>query len=276
MRIDAHQHFWKASRGDYHWMTPEIGVLCHDYLPKNLEPHLRKNRIDKTILVQAAQTVAETDFLLGLSEKHPFIAGVVGWIDMDRDDFPEQLDRYMNNPKFIGLRPMLQDIPEDDWILRPRVVESLKAVAEKDFPFEFLTYTRHLPHVLKVLDRVPHLRAAVDHLSKPGIKTKQMKPWKDLMAEVAGHPNVSCKLSGMITEADWKNWKPDDLKPYVEHIWERFGTDRVMYGSDWPVCLCAGSYDQVIGTLEEILKPRLDPGTSVKVFGENARSFYKL
>jgi L-fuconolactonase len=273
MRIDAHQHFWKADRGDYHWMTPAVPVLCRDYLPEDLQPYLKKHSIDRTILVQAAQTQAETDFLLDLAEQHKFIAGVVGWLDLESPSFAVEFDAYRAKPKFIGIRPMLQDLPDDEWILRPRVMDSLRLLAKHDFPFEFLTYTRHLPHILKVLDQVPGLRAVVDHISKPEIKRKVMEPWRSLMAEVARYPNVWCKLSGMITEADHQSWNADTLAPYVQHVFDCFGPQRVMFGSDWPVCLLAGSYDQVIEALQTILKPRLAQNEA-DVFGENAARFY--
>lgn len=276
MRIDSHQHFWKADRGDYHWMSPAVQVLCRDYLPADLQPLLKKNKIDKTILVQAAQTTAETDFLLELAEQHDFIAGVIGWLDMDSPEFPREIVRYSKKPKFLGVRPMLQDLPDDDWILRPNVVQALKLIAEWDMPFEFLTYTRHLPHVLTVLERVPGLRAVVDHISKPEIKNHKLDPWRSLMTRVADHPNVYCKLSGMITEADHKTWTPDDLRPYVEHVLDSFGVERVMFGSDWPVCLLAGSYDQVAAALQAVVKPRLDKHGESALFGENAARFYKL
>ena len=276
MRIDSHQHFWKATRGDYHWMTPAVPVLCRDYLPEDLRPWLAKNRIDKTILVQAAQTKAETDFLLDLAQKHDFIAGVIGWLDMDSPTFANELELYSRKPKFLGVRPMLQDIADDAWILRPRVLESLKLVAERDMPFEFLTHTRHLPHVLKALEAVPNLRAVVDHVSKPEIKNQKLDPWRSLIVEVAGHPNLHCKLSGMITEANHETWTAEDLRPYVEHVLKCFGFERVMFGSDWPVCLLAGSYDQVIGALQDVLKPHLNERRETVAFGGNAMRFYKL
>lgn len=276
MRIDSHQHFWKAARGDYHWMGPAVPVLCRDYLPEDLRPWLAKNRIDKTVLVQAAQTRAETDFLLDLAQAHDFIAGVIGWLDMDSPTFAAELDLYSKKPKFLGVRPMLQDLEKDDWILRPRVVESLKLISQRDIPFEFLTYTRHLPHVLKALDAVPGLRAVVDHVSKPEIKNRKLDPWRSLISDVAKHPNVHCKLSGMITEADHKTWTAEDLRPYVEHVLNCFGPERVMFGSDWPVCLLAGSYDHVVGALHTILQPRLNEQLEADIFGGNAARFYKL
>jgi L-fuconolactonase len=257
-------------------MSPKVAALCRDYLPEDLRPWLVKNRIDKTILVQAAQTKAETDFLLELSQQADFVAGVIGWLDLESPNFAAELEQYAKKPKFLGVRPMLQDLEQDDWILRPAVLDSLKLIAQCDMPFEFLTYTRHLPHVLKVLDKIPGLRAVVDHISKPEIKRRTLEPWRSLMAEVARHPNIYCKLSGMITEADHQAWTAEDLRPYVEHALQCFGFERVMFGSDWPVCVLAGSYDQVIGALQTILKPQLDEQREADVFGGNAARFYKL
>lgn len=276
MRIDSHQHFWKASRGDYHWMSPAVSVLCRDYMPDDLRPLLAQAGIEKTVLVQAAQTSAETDFLLELASSCDFVAGVVGWLDMESQDFPRHFERYRANPKFIGLRPMLQDIPHDTWILRPAVIDSLKLVAEADFPFEFLTYTRHLPHVRKALDLVPGLRAVIDHISKPEIKVQKMEPWKTLLGEVARYEHVYCKLSGMVTEADHRNWTVEDLRPYVEHAVDCFGWDRVMFGSDWPVCRLAAEYQQVVAALIEALGPHLNDKSERKLFGTNAARFYGI
>jgi L-fuconolactonase len=275
MRIDSHQHYWKPSRGDYRWMTPG-SVLHRDYLPADLRAVLERHNIQKTVLVQAAQTVAETEFLLELAASDESIAGVVGWLDMEAPDFAAQFERFRRNPKFIGLRPMLQDLEDDRWILRPAVVEALRHVARADFPFDFLTYPRHLPFVLQVLDAVPGLRAVIDHISKPDIRAGKLDPWREWMAAAARHPNVFCKLSGMVTEADHQHWRAEDLRPYVEHVAACFGFDRVMFGSDWPVCLLAASYDRVIGALDEILATRLDQDKEKKLFGLNAARFYKL
>jgi L-fuconolactonase len=276
MRIDGHQHFWRVERGDYHWMDASVPVLCRDYLPDDLHPLLEKHAIDRTILVQAAQTVAETDFLLELAAENEFIAGVVGWLDMDDDDFPSQFARYRKNPKFIGLRPMLQDLKNDDWILRPKVLESLRLVAEADFPFEFLTYTQHLPYVLKALEIVGPIRAVIDHVSKPEIRLQKLEPWKTYIAQLAQCRTLYCKLSGMITEADHQNWSVEMLRPYIFHVIDCFGWDRVIFGSDWPVCLLAGSYDQVVQVLTDALATRIGKSEESKLFGENAARFYKL
>jgi L-fuconolactonase len=276
MRIDSHQHYWKPERGDYDWMSPADTVLYRNYLPADLRPSLERHNIRKTIVVQAAPTTAETDFLLQLAATEDSIAGVVGWLDMEDGRFPETLDQYRKKPKFVSIRPMLQDLPDDRWILRPRVLSALRTLAERDVAFDFLTHPRHLPFVLDALEAAPGLRAVIDHISKPAIGTGKLDPWRGWIAEVAQHPNVHCKLSGMITEADHKSWSVDDLRPYVEHITQCFGFDRLMFGSDWPVCLLAGTYDQVIGAVEQILAPQLTEERERMLFGENAMRFYKV
>ena len=276
MRIDGHQHFWRVERGDYHWMDASVPALCRDYLPNDLHPSLIKHAIDRTILVQAAQSIAETDFLLELAAENEFIGGVVGWLDMDNEDFPSQFARYRKKPKFIGLRPMLQDMKDDGWILRPRVLKSLRLVAEADFPFEFLTHTRHLPYVLKALEMVGPMRAVIDHISKPEIRLQKLEPWKTYIAQLARYPNLSSKLSGMITEADHQDWSLETLQPYIDHVVDCFGWDRVIFGSDWPVCLLAGSYDQVVQVLTDALGARMGETEERRLFGENAVRFYKL
>ncbi len=257
-------------------MSPAVQALCRDYLPADLRPSLERHRIDKTILVQAAQTVAETDFLLELATNDDSIAGVVGWLDMEDAGFIQQFQEYRKKAKFIGLRPMLQDLEDDRWILRPQVLHALRIVADADFPFEFLTFPRHLPFVLQALESIPHLRVAIDHISKPEIRAGTLEPWKNCMAQLAGHPNLYCKLSGMVTEADHASWTADDLRPYIGHVVECFGFDRLMFGSDWPVCLLAASYDRVIEAARAILMPVLDEVAERKLFGETAARFYKL
>jgi L-fuconolactonase len=276
MRIDSHQHFWKVGRGEYSWMSPSMTMLCRDYLPDDLRPILQKARIDRTVLVQAAPTTAETDFLLDIADSCDFVAGVVGWLDMESPNFPALFERYRKNPKFIGLRPMIEELADDAWIVRPAVIESLRLVARTGFPFDFLIWPQHLPHVLEALELAPGLRAVIDHIAKPDIKGRLMEPWKSLITKAAAHENLWCKLSGMVNQADKENWKPADLRPYVEHVVDQFGWERVMFGSDWPVCRLAAEYDQLLSALEEILKPGLDEQSEHNVFGANAARFYKL
>jgi L-fuconolactonase len=276
MRIDSHQHYWKVSRGDYHWMSPAIRILHRDDLPPDLLPSLVLHNIQKTIVVQAAQTVAETDLLLDLAAANHSIAGVIGWLDMEDPSFMRKSEQYQENPRFIGLCPMRQDLSDDRWITRPQVLVSLKLLAESNFPFEFLTFPRHLPFVLETLEAVPGLRVVIDHISKPENRAKKFEPWCRWISRLAEHRNLYCRLSGMITETDHRHWSVDDLRPYVEHIVVCFGWDRLMFGSDWPVCLLAGSYDQVVGVLQQFLSPNLDPIAEPKLFGDNAVQFYRL
>jgi L-fuconolactonase len=274
--LDCHHHLWKADRGDYHWMTPAVPILARDYLVEDLKPLLRKAGVDRTILVQAAQTSAETDFLLALAAETDFVAGITGWLDLTDPHFPDHLARHREKPKFVAIRPMLQDIPDDSWILRPIVLANLKHIAEIGFPFEFLTFPRHLPYVLMALEKTPGLHAVIDHLSKPPIASGALEPWASLMARVAEFPNVFCKLSGMVTEANHATWSPQSLKPYVDHIVSVFGVDRVIFGSDWPVCRLAAEYGEVMNALRTILTPQLAAADLDKVFCKNGERFYRL
>lgn len=276
MIIDAHQHFWQVARGDYHWMSPDVGVLYRDYMPEDLRPVLHRAGVGRTVLVQAAETEAETAFLLDLAERTDFVAGVVGWLDFDDAGLPGKLEQLLRRPKFVGLRPMLQDTADDAYILRPRVLDNLRHVASLGLPFDILSFPRHLPHVLKALDRVPDLRAVVDHISKPPIAAGGLDGWAEDMARLAARPNLWCKLSGMVTEADHKAWGPEDLRPFVQHVFDLFGPDRVMFGSDWPVCLRAASYAEVLNALRTLLDPQLDAAAMAKVYGDNAGAFYRL
>jgi L-fuconolactonase len=274
--IDAHHHLWKVSRGDYHWMTPAMPLLARDYLVEDLQPHLRKSGVARTVLIQAAATEAETDFLLELASGTDFVAGVTGWLDLAHPGFPERLAHYRQNPKFVAVRPMLQELSDDAWILRPTVLINLRHLAELRFPFEFLTFPRHLPHVLQALRETPGLHAVIDHLSKPPIASGALEPWAALIGCVAEFPDIHCKLSGMVTEADHARWSPESLAPYIHHVVDVFGVDRLLFGSDWPVCRLAAEYGEVVNALRTVLSARLGPQELRKVFGGNAEQFYGL
>jgi L-fuconolactonase len=277
MILDTHQHFWKANRGDYHWMTPEVKILARDYLPNDLRPELRKAGVSRTILVQAAQTAAETEFLLQLAEETDFVAGVIGWFDLEKENFPLVYEeKCKSHPKLLGIRPMLQDIADDRWIVREQVIKNLSYLADRKIVFEFLTYSRHLPFVLKVLEEVPRLHAVIDHISKPEIKAGTIVPWKDLISQVARHENVFCKLSGMVTEADHQTWNPEHLRPYIEHVLNCFGENRVLFGSDWPVCLLAASYAEVINALRTVVADHLSSSGLARLFSQNGARFYGI
>lgn len=274
MRIDAHQHFWKLSRGDYNWLTKDMKVLYKDYMPKDLLDDLKKHQIDRTILVQAADSIEETYYMFNLMKKHNFIAGVVGWLDFESDDFRTQLQLMMEIDGFVGVRPMLQDIEDDYWVLREKVLENIKILHELQIPLDILIYPRHLKVINKLLKEIPQLKCVINHLAKPKIKDKQFDPWNKEIAEIASNPNVYCKISGVITEADHRFWSKEDCRNYIEHCVDVFSEDRIMFGSDWPVCLQAGSYTDVYKTADSVIKEILSENGREKFYGENAEYFY--
>ncbi len=275
--LDSHHHFWKIDRGDYFWMSPDQEILYRDYLPDDLAPLLRQAGVTRTVLVQAADTEAETDFLLEIADRCEFVAGVCGWLDLDSDGFPARLDHYRGNPRFLSFRPMLQDLEEDDWILRPRVLRNLAYVASVGMRFEFLTKPPQLPHAVEAIRRTPGLRAVINHLSKPLIAEGVFEPWASQIAELRGFPDIYCKVSGMVTEADHQYWTPADLHPYISHVLDVFGQDRVMFGSDWPVALLAASgYGDVVNALRTVVGPLLDLDGHRKLFHDNGVAFYGL
>lgn len=281
MRVDAHQHFWLPDRVEYAWMKPLGGEaarrLVRPVLPAEIEPILAQHGVVQTVLVQAAADEAEADFLLSLAEHHAFIAGVVVWLDMDSADFEQQLTRCAARRKFRGVRPMIQDIEDLGWLRRPLVRRALGVLEERQVCFDFLIKPHQLPATLEVLDAFPKLRAVIDHIAKPDIAGRKHEPWASLLQRVSAHHNVYCKLSGMVTEADHERWTPDDLAPFVAHALACFGPERSMYGSDWPVCTLAGSYDRVLLALEDNLaRLGLGPRDVSAIFADSAREFYRL
>ena len=276
LRIDAHQHYWKINRGDYGWITPDITTLYKDFLPDDLAPHLHEHQIKQTILVQAAPTIEETEFLLGVSNESESVAGVVGWIDLEKPDYQVQFSKFEKHPKFLGFRLMIQDMPDETVVLKKSYLDALRYFAEKDIPIDFLFVHHQLPTVIQLLETVPNLRAVVNHIGKPNIAQQVFEPWKNEISQIAQYKNIYCKLSGMITEADHNQWQLDDFTVYIHHIISEFGMDRIMFGSDWPVCLLAGSYDDVVHILNHALPKDMSESDLNKLFGENARRFYKL
>jgi L-fuconolactonase len=281
MRIDAHQHFWLPDRIKYQWMKPLVGEaarrLVRPVLPTELGPILAHHRVGQTVLVQAATDDAEADFLLSLASGHAFIAGAVVWLDMERGDFERQLERRSAHPKFLGVRPMIQDIEDLGWLRRPSVRRAFAVLEERQVCFDFLIKPHQLEATLEVLGAHPRLRAVIDHIAKPDIARAVTSPWDHLLKRVSEHPNVYCKLSGMITEADHEGWRPADLAPFISHALRCFGAERSMFGSDWPVCTLAGSYGEVVQALEENLaRLAFAPREIDAIFGGTAREFYRL
>ncbi|WP_100407718.1 amidohydrolase family protein [Bacillus solitudinis] len=276
MRIDAHQHYWKISRGDYGWLTPDVRTLYRDFLPQDLEPHLNKHHMNQTILVQAAPTLAETAFILKLSEECETVAGVVGWLNLEDSNYKTHFNMFRKHPKFVGFRVMIQDMEDPSVILTKSYLEALTYFAEKDVPVDLLVVHHQLPVLLELLKRIPTLRGVIDHIGKPSIASGEMETWKKHIHHLASYKNIYCKLSGMITEADHQNWEKQAFVPYIQFILNEFGSKRVMFGSDWPVCNLAGSYDDVVEVLTYALPRSMTEHEKELLFGDNAKRFYKL
>jgi L-fuconolactonase len=272
MLIDSHQHFWRLDRGDYFWMNPELKPLYRDYGPEDLQPLLARHGIDRTILVQAAQTVAETEFMLETAEAAPFVAGVVGWVEFTDPDAPHIIATLADNPLIVGFRPMVQDIADDDWLVRPDLSPAFRALVERQLVFDALVFPRHLSRLLMVADRNPDLTIVVDHGAKPPIQDGILDPWRADMAAVAARPNTVCKISGLATEAG-SEWTIEDLRPYVDHLLEVFGPERLLWGSDWPVINLAGGYDRWRQTALDLLAS-LSESERTAILGGNAARVY--
>lgn len=277
MMIDAHQHYWNPARGDYDWMPMDNQVLARQYAPSDLTPHLAQHGIAATVLVQAAATVQETEYMLGIADATPSIAGVVGWIDFENPTDLDQLKRLANHPKFLGVRPMIQDLPDVDWMLREDVQWGFKAVMDLGLTFDALGFPQHLANFLTILKRYPEMRVVVDHCMKPQIRDHSpdnLAFWADGMAKIAAETNASCKFSALVTEAK-PDWTVADLRPYTDHLFNVFGPDRMMWGSDWPVCQLAATYDEWRQAALE-LTAHLDDAGRALVFGGTAQAFYRL
>jgi len=275
MIIDSHQHFWQVGRFDYPWMTPELDVLCHDYLPATLEPVLARHGVSQTILVQASNSVDETEWLLSLAESNPFIAGVVGWVDLKSSDVGLQLDQFASSGKFKGVRHLVESEPADDWLTQDAVLRGLNELAQRDLSYDLLVHTRHLKYARQVVEKSPQLRFVIDHVAKPPIKRGEIDQWAAGLKDLAAATNVWCKLSGLVTEADWANWRVEDLIPYVDKALEYFGPARMMFASDWPVCLLAASYDQVLEAFHTLLADLSEEDREL-IFSKNAAKFYRI
>lgn len=277
MIIDSHQHFWQRSLPfNYQWLeNPELAKINRDYLPADLEPLLRNAGVDRCVVVQTQHDLAENDWALELADENDFICGVVGWVDLKSEDCEADILRLKQHSKFVGIRHVTQDEPDDDFIVRPDVLRGLTVLERNGVPFDLLFYAKHLKHAPTVAAHAPNLPLVIDHLSKPNIKEGQFDQWAIEIKAAAKHGNVFCKLSGMITEADWENWTSDDLKRYVETTIEAFGTERCMFGSDWPVCELAGSYQDVFDALQTIVTG-LSEAEKADIFGLTAQKFYSL
>ncbi len=273
--IDSHQHFWQVGRFDYPWMTSDLGVLYRDYLPAELAPILARNRVEKTVLVQASNSVAESRWLLSLADENGFIAGVVGWVELMSVDVEAHLRELSAHPKFKGVRHLVESEPQDDWLIQSAVLSGLKRLSTYGLSYDLLVHTRHLKHIPLVAESCPELALVIDHLAKPPIAKNEIDEWSRAFKPLASYPNIHCKLSGLVTEANWTSWQTDDLRPFVDVALESFGPERLMFGSDYPVCLLASSYDRVLASFQEILS-NLGDDECEKIFSRNAARFYRV
>ncbi len=272
--VDSHHHFWEIDRFDYSWM-PEGSPLAVDYGPADLEPLIKNVGVDYTVIVQAVSSPDEARWLLELAEKHEFIAGVVGWVDLTDPRVGDTLEELQESSYFKGVRHIWESEDDPGWIVHSGAIEGLKELVRRDLTFDFLAKPPNLPFIPRVMDQVPDLRAVVDHIAKPVIAEHLVEPWLTDMRKVASINGMHCKISGMVTEADHENWTVDDLRPYVHHILGMYGTDRLMFGTDWPVCTLAAEYGDVAGAARNILE-ELSPAAKEDVFGGVATRFYRL
>ena len=275
--VDSHQHFWAPSELDLPPLPPEAALLDRAFLPSELQREMERIGVTHTVLVQAfPQDLSTNRWMLRLANTNEFVAGVVAWVDLqDPASVEPAMEDLAKEPKFVGIRHIVEAEPCVDWILQPSVLESLRELARFGVPYDMLVKPKHLRNVLAVLEKVPDLHVVIDHIAKPAIAEGGTPGWAEDLAAIAQCPTVYCKLSGMITEADWQNWTSVDLKPYVQHVIGIFGWDRVMFGSDWPVCLLAGDYGQVWNAAHEALG-EVSAEQREKVFGANAIRFYSL
>ncbi len=274
IKIDSHQHFWNLNRDDYHWLNPDMHLLYKNFLPTDIEPFLEKASIDKTILVQAASTVEETIFLLSLANENDFIAGVVGWVDLESDDTGLILKELLKHPKFIGVRPMIQDIDDLDWMLSSSLEKNINLLIEYKLTFDALVQPKHLGNFLKFLERYSELKVVIDHGAKPNIAIEKDEKWFEQIKEIAFSTKAYCKLSGLLTEIDgYPNQQ--QLLPYCQHLYSCFGASRLMWGSDWPVINMKSDYPNWLKISSKLLS-NLSEIEKENVFGITACQFYGL
>jgi L-fuconolactonase len=274
MRIDSHQHFWNYQPEQYPWIRPEWPIR-RSFLPEDLAVELTAAGFDGSVAVQARQSLEESGWLLELADRSEFIKGVVGWVDLRAPDVAGALERLAAHPKFAGVRHVLQDEPDDNYMLDRRFQAGIAQLRKFNLTYDLLIFPRQLPAAIDLVAAHPGQRFVLDHIAKPAIKEGLLEPWRGRLRKLAALPNVCCKVSGMITEADWQGWQPAQFRPYLEVVFEAFGADRVLFGSDWPVALLAGTYRSAFELARDYVLP-LGAEAQAKFFGGNAARFYNL
>jgi len=272
--VDTHQHFWKYDPVNYDWITEQMSVIRRDFLPTDLAEVLTGNKVDSCISVQANQTEEETEWLVKMADENDFIAGVVGWVDLRSNSIAERLHYFRQYKKLKGFRHVLQG-EEPSFMLQKEFLNGIGKLHQHGFTYDILVFPHHLSAVSDLVKQFPDQRFVIDHLAKPYIKDGKIDEWKAAMERISKYQNVYCKLSGIVTEADWQNWTKETLKPYIDAVVQSFGTDRIMFGSDWPVCLVASSYEKWLTVLKEYFTT-FSGAEQENVFNKNAGRFYNL
>jgi len=275
MHIDAHQHFWRYERWEYGWIDDSMAALRRDFLPADLKPELERSGFQGCVAVQVRQSLEETQWLLELTERAPFILGVVGWVDLRSPRLRFELESFAGNSKLVGVRHIVQSEPDERFLLQPDFLRGIATLEEFDLAYDILIYPRHLPVAAEFVARFPRHRFVLDHLAKPPIKSGALDSWALGIRELAYFPNLFCKVSGLVTEADWQAWKPEDMRPYLDVAFECFGPSRLMIGSDWPVCTVAAPYSQVMDMVKNYIS-KYPAEEKNAVLGGNAAKFWKL
>jgi L-fuconolactonase len=275
MNIDAHQHFWKYDPARDTWITEPMHAVRRDFLPHDLAPELQANGIDACITVQADSSENDTRFLLDLAARNPHIAGVVGWVDLRSPQLEDRLRELSKFPKLRGFRHVAQSEPDNRFLVQPDFTRGIAKLREYNFTYDILVFPRQLAAAIELVAMFPEQKFVLDHLGKPDVRTRTSTRWPAQIKKLASYPNVYSKISGLVTEADWYRWKPADFTPFLDTAFECFGPDRLMFGSDWPVCLLAATYNQVRQTLAEYVEKNA-PAARAKIFGDNAARFYGL
>ena len=275
MHIDAHQHFWRYDRREYGWIDDSMAALRRNFLPADLKPELQRSRFQGCVAVQARQTLDETPWLLELAERAPFILGVVGWVDLRSPRLRFELKSFARNSKLVGVRHVVQSEPDERFLLQPDFLRGIAMLGEFDLAYDILIYPRHLPAAAEFVARFPRQRFVLDHLAKPPIKSGDFDSWARGIRGLASFPNVFCKVSGLVTEADWQAWKPEDMRPYLDVAFECFGPGRLMIGSDWPVCTVAAPYSRVMDVVKNYISKYAAEERNA-VLGGNAAKFWRL
>lgn len=274
-RIDSHQHFWNYDPSKHVWMNESMAVLKKDFGPKDLDPLLKSCDLNGCIAVQASESEEENEFLLGLSHQSSIIKGIVGWIDLQSGNLTERLSYYKNFKKIKGFRHVIQDEPDIDFMLRPAFLNGIKTLESFDYTYDILIFPQHLKNTYKLIKQNPEQRFVIDHIAKPEIRNNKIEDWEKELSAIGSLPNVYCKISGMVTEAKWKEWKQDDFNIYMDTVVGIFGMDRIMYGSDWPVCTLSASYTNMYKIVNDYFSS-FSRQEQDNFFGLNAKRFYRL